>query len=113
MYRSRLISRGPNWRYPAVDRAGVISPCASRNRIFETETSGKSSRRRLMTSPMERGSSTIAPRHEELEAADHHLVARIESGGVDPGIVDIGPVGRAQVFHLQMFFMGVEAAMLT
>ncbi len=66
-----------------------------------------------MTSPMERDSSTIAPRHEELEAADHHLVARIQVGDIHPGVVHVCPVGRTQVLDLQFLLIGIEAAVLT
>ncbi len=44
MYRSRAMSGAANRRYPERDRAGSISPSASRKRIFEVLMSGNSGR---------------------------------------------------------------------
>src|SRR5271169_1424504 len=52
MYRSRSMSAAENRRYPERDRAGSISPSASRKRILEVLISGNSGRSWASTSPM-------------------------------------------------------------
>ena len=52
MYRSRSMSAAENRRYPERDRAGSISPSASRKRILDVLMSGNSGRSWASTSPM-------------------------------------------------------------
>src|SRR5664279_5349389 len=102
-HRRRLISLSKNLRYPEGVRSGWISPWLSRNRIFEIVTSGKSSRRRVRTSPMARcpGVSvddTGAPDHHyETEFPHLNLIAFREFGLIDPLTVHIRSVERPDI----------------
>src|SRR5690606_23463155 len=100
MNRRRARSLRSNCRYPEAVRSGSIRPWLSRNRIFETEMSGNSSRRRLITSPMLISrSSAIAVGNDEVEPADEDLVAGAQRRLVHAHLVDIGAVGGPAVLH--------------
>ena len=53
MNRNRAQSYAVNLRYPDAARCGVTSPSASRKRILEMVTSGKSGRSRSRTAPID------------------------------------------------------------
>src|SRR6476620_4941466 len=94
-----------------------MSPSASRKRIFDAETSGKSARSSASTLPMvSRRSDPLAARLllltstppapggsgrvvDETELADLHLVAGVQRGLVDALPVDVGAVERPGVTH--------------
>ena len=83
MKRSRFTSDEWNWRYPDVDLAGSMSPWLSRNLTFETVTSGNSSLRRLMTSPIvSAGPSAIAVRDDQMELSNEQTITRFQRCGI-------------------------------
>jgi hypothetical protein len=53
MNRSRVQSYAVNLRYPDAARCGVTSPSASKKRILEIVTSGKSGLSRSKTAPID------------------------------------------------------------
>src|SRR5690606_22491357 len=113
MKRIRFRSCSSNCRYPLSARAGETRPWDSRKRSFETEMSGNSSRNNSMTSPMLSVSSGIAVNYEEMESPDEYFVPCLQFRRVDPGLVDVGAVGRARVLHRQLSFLDDESAMVS
>jgi hypothetical protein len=80
-----------NRRYPDAVRSGVTSPSASRNRIFEIVTSGKS-----------------PGQEHEAELADLHLVAVGQYRGVHRLAVHVGTVEAAHVDDLELGTLEAE-----
>src|ERR1019366_1133693 len=123
MYRSRVRSSGENVRYPDSVRWGVRSPSASRKRILEMLTSGKSGASVARTAPIVNGRAVAAwltpggllggtGIEHQPELADLHLVACLQSGLVDALPVDVGAVQRADVTHQEDVTLAAEGRVL-
>ena len=91
-----------------------MRPWLSRKRIFDTDTSGKSSRRRLITSPMLSALvSGIPVGDNKVESPHHYLVARTELCPINPLIIYVSAVRRPAVFDADLFIRQHETTMVS
>src|ERR1700753_2278845 len=132
MKRSRAQSYAVNLRYPDAARCGVTSPSASKNRILEMVTSGKSGLSSSRTAPIDiparaglsgalklaSGSSVVVAllgpgQEHQAELADLDLVAVGQRRRIHRFAIDVGAVEAPHVHDVEFAAFQAEFGMTT